>query len=264
MSGVLTLLDQPRHLNAFGNPSPMRVGFFLSGTNSPAPIWANEAMTVPYPNPFEVAAGELFPDVFLDPTIKYRRRIMDLEDGTNYDVDPLPVSGSAEQGLFVSSVNASGGTTGMTFAGGPVTDQGVLTLGGVLSISNGGTGASSASNARDSLSAFARQGGAISGGVWVNGVESLSGSLITPDVTNRNFATYTNSGAFTLAAPSSNECYTSVVEIINAASGAGAMSVAGFQFSDLYDFTTTANARFEAHIISFGSGKKRVRVIKAS
>ena len=51
----------------------------------------------------------------------------------------------------VTSINASGGTTGMTFAGGPVTTTGTLTLSGVLALANGGTGATSASAALTNL-----------------------------------------------------------------------------------------------------------------
>ena len=40
----------------------------------------------------------------------------------------------------VTSVNASGGTTGLTFSGGPITAAGTLTLGGTLDVANGGTG----------------------------------------------------------------------------------------------------------------------------
>jgi hypothetical protein len=42
----------------------------------------------------------------------------------------------------VTSVDASGGTTGLTFSGGPVVSSGVLTLGGTLGAANGGTGLS--------------------------------------------------------------------------------------------------------------------------
>lgn len=42
----------------------------------------------------------------------------------------------------VTSVNASGGTTGLSFSGGPITTSGTLTLAGGLVVSNGGTGAS--------------------------------------------------------------------------------------------------------------------------
>jgi hypothetical protein len=41
----------------------------------------------------------------------------------------------------VTSVAASGGTTGLTFTGSPITTAGTLTLGGTLAVANGGTGA---------------------------------------------------------------------------------------------------------------------------
>lgn len=40
----------------------------------------------------------------------------------------------------VTSVDASGGTTGLTFSGGPITTAGTLTLAGTLGAANGGTG----------------------------------------------------------------------------------------------------------------------------
>lgn len=40
----------------------------------------------------------------------------------------------------VTSVNASGGTTGLTFSGGPITTAGTLTLAGTLAVNSGGTG----------------------------------------------------------------------------------------------------------------------------
>ena len=46
----------------------------------------------------------------------------------------------------VTKVNGSGGTTGLTLRGGPITDSGTLTLGGTLAVSNGGTGQTSLTN----------------------------------------------------------------------------------------------------------------------
>lgn len=40
----------------------------------------------------------------------------------------------------ITSVDASGGTTGLTFSGGPITTSGTLTAAGTLSAANGGTG----------------------------------------------------------------------------------------------------------------------------
>jgi len=54
----------------------------------------------------------------------------------------------------VTSVNASGGTTGMSFTGGPVTSAGTLTLNGTLAVSNGGTGATDAATALTNLGAY--------------------------------------------------------------------------------------------------------------
>jgi hypothetical protein len=51
----------------------------------------------------------------------------------------------------VTSVNASGGTTGLAFTGGPITTSGVLTLGGVLGVSAGGTGGTTASSGLNNL-----------------------------------------------------------------------------------------------------------------
>jgi len=51
----------------------------------------------------------------------------------------------------VTSVSGSGGTTGLTLSGGPIISSGTLTLGGMLAVSNGGTGTSTTSGARTAL-----------------------------------------------------------------------------------------------------------------
>lgn len=48
----------------------------------------------------------------------------------------------------VTSVNVSGGTTGLTTSGGPITTTGTITLGGTLNVANGGTGGTTAQQAR--------------------------------------------------------------------------------------------------------------------
>jgi hypothetical protein len=54
----------------------------------------------------------------------------------------------------VTSVDVSGGTTGLTTSGGPVTGSGTITLAGTLALANGGTGKTTASAANANLMGF--------------------------------------------------------------------------------------------------------------
>jgi hypothetical protein len=53
------------------------------------------------------------------------------------------VWGSIAVGVGVTSIDVSGGTTGLTFSGGPVTSSGVITMAGTLDTASGGTGLTS-------------------------------------------------------------------------------------------------------------------------
>lgn len=63
----------------------------------------------------------------------------------------------------VVSVDASGGTTGLNFSGGPITTSGTVTLGGVLSVSNGGTGATTVAGALSNLGVASSASPALTG-----------------------------------------------------------------------------------------------------
>jgi len=58
---------------------------------------------------------------------------------------------SASGGGTVTSVAVSGGTTGLTTSGGPITSSGTITLAGTLAIANGGTGQTTATAALTAL-----------------------------------------------------------------------------------------------------------------
>jgi hypothetical protein len=58
----------------------------------------------------------------------------------------------------VTSVNVSGGTTGLTTSGGPITGSGTITLAGTLEIASGGTGQSDKTSAFDALAPTTTKG----------------------------------------------------------------------------------------------------------
>jgi hypothetical protein len=68
----------------------------------------------------------------------------------------------------VTSVAVSGGTTGLTTSGGPITTNGTITLNGTVNVANGGTGATTAANARTNLSVPSLTGTGASGTWSIN------------------------------------------------------------------------------------------------
>lgn len=62
-----------------------------------------------------------------------------------------PITISSSNSGTVTSISGSGGTTGLTLTGGPITTAGTLTLGGILGLANGGTNSSTATGATTNL-----------------------------------------------------------------------------------------------------------------
>ena len=90
-------------------------------------------------------------------------------------------------GGTVTSVNVSGGTTGLTASGGPVTTSGVITLGGALNVSNGGTGAVNATNARINLD-VPRTDGTNATGTWAISITGNSNTVTNGVYTTGSYA----------------------------------------------------------------------------
>ena len=112
-------------------------------------------------------------------------------DGTSWEA-PLTSAGT------VTSIDVSGGTTGLTTTGGPVTTSGVITFAGTLAVTNGGTGLTAFGTANQVL--------AVNGGgtaleyqsVTTGTVTSVNVSGGTTGLTTAG-GPVTSSGTFTLA-----------------------------------------------------------------
>ena len=79
----------------------------------------------------------------------------------------------------VTSVDVSGGTTGLTTSGGPITSTGVITLAGTLAVANGGTGAATL---------------AAAGIATLTGTETLTNKTLTTPI----ISSISNTGTLTL------------------------------------------------------------------
>jgi len=148
----------------------------------------------------------------------------------------------------VTSVDASGGSTGLSFTGGPITSSGTLTLGGTLALASGGTGATTAAGARTALglgtiatqnaNSVSLTGGAIDG-VTIGGSTAAVGSFTTLNAsTAANLTVLTSTGLTKLGASTGSESLrvaatTSAVNYVRVYGGAtGSAAVIDAQGSD--------------------------------
>lgn len=103
-------------------------------------------------------------------------------NGTTWVSSPLPGGGS------VTSVGMSGGSTGLTVSGSPITTSGTMTLGGTLAVASGGTGATTATGARTNLNVPSSTGAGASG-TWdisITGSAAYASSAGNGGVTSVN------------------------------------------------------------------------------
>jgi len=120
-----------------------------------------------------------------------------LTAGTNISITngagAITINSTDQFSGTVTSVAASGGTTGLTFSGSPITTSGTLTLSGTLAVANGGTGGTTQATARTGL------------GLGTVSTQDASAIAITGgDVTNVKMQRYRE----TVTAASSGTAYT--------------------------------------------------------
>lgn len=101
-----------------------------------------------------------------------------------YAVNGVCITSGAGSGT-VTSIDASGGTTGLSFSGGPITSSGTLTLAGTLGLANGGTATTT--------------GGVTNGIEFYNGTNLTNNGGFNYNGTNVSIATTTFNESLTVA-----------------------------------------------------------------
>jgi len=130
------------------------------------------------------------------------------------DVEWVPAGGVGS----VTSIDVSGGTTGLTTSGGPITGAGTITLAGTLAVANGGTGQTSAQSA---MNIFA---GAVTSGQYLrgNGTNVVMSTIQAGDVPtlNQNTTGTASNVTGTVAIANGGSGQTSAQAAMNAFAGA--------------------------------------------
>jgi hypothetical protein len=149
----------------------------------------------------------------------------------------------------VTSVNVSGGTTGLTTSGGPVTTSGTITLAGTLDVDNGGTGATTAAGARTNLSVPSTTGSGASG-TWAIDITGNAANVTgTVAIANGGTGQTTAAAAITALTGTQTSGYYLRSDGTNAALGA-------IQAADVptLNQNTTGQAGSVANALTAGTG----------
>jgi hypothetical protein len=130
----------------------------------------------------------------------------------------------------VSSVDVSGGTTGLTTSGGPVTASGTITIAGTLDIANGGTGQTTKTAAFDALSPLATTGDTL----YFNGTSNVALSIGSTG----EILTVAGGVPTWAAAPATG---VTSVAVASGGSYSGALSISGSPVTSTGTITVTPN-----------------------
>ena len=144
-TGAVHFFDASRFLSASGATEGGVVYFYYSGTTNLAPIYSDIGLTTAKANPVVIGVGQILPNIYLDPQINYRRKIIFYSDGSVFDEDPIAMGADAAQIRLQDKANAILGQAQAYISNGgvPYANAYASTLpNGVttITITNGGSG----------------------------------------------------------------------------------------------------------------------------
>ena len=109
MAGLLFPMPAPRAVDSGGAPmSGALLQFFLTGTTTPASVYASAALTTPLSNPVVADSGGLFPPIYLDPSASCRCQLLTSAGVVVRDIDPVSTTIVEATSAQVNAGSASG------------------------------------------------------------------------------------------------------------------------------------------------------------
>ena len=105
------LLPAPVFVAVNGDGEPVSgalLQFYLTGTTTPTPVYADAGLTTPLSNPVVANSAGQFPAIYLDPTVTYRIQWQTPTGGMIADIDPATLDVNAATQLQVNAGTASG------------------------------------------------------------------------------------------------------------------------------------------------------------
>jgi hypothetical protein len=154
----------------------------------------------------------------------------------------------------VTSVAVSGGTTGLTTSGGPITASGTITLGGTLAIASGGTGQTTAATAITALTGTQTSGQYLRS----DGTNAALAAIVANDVPTLNQNTTGSAATLTTGRTISitgDLAYTSASFDGSAAvTGVGTLATVNSNVGSFTNASVTVNAKGLVTAVSSGAG----------
>jgi hypothetical protein len=135
------------------------------------------------------------------------------------------ISIAATNSGTVTSVAVSGGTTGLTTSGGPITGAGTITIAGTLAVANGGTGVTSSSGANSVVLRDSNQNIAVNSVVQNFTTITASGTPVVLTVSSSPSYLVSGSGGQTIQLPNATTLNNGVTYAFNNNQSSGAITV---------------------------------------
>ena len=210
---AVQLLFTPNYAFADGEFAPGALAtFFLSGTTTPAIVYADEELTTPLPSPLVADAAGRFPLAWGQDAANFKVVVTDAQGASFYTIDKVilgnvqlgraqdisfqPVAGNSATNVQEAIDNISGATETDSIADGAVTSEKIVESVNLTGAPTAATPAAGTDTTQIATTAFVGDAidGVISSGTWTPSIEDAAGNV--PDTVGNIEGTWLRVGNY--------------------------------------------------------------------